>query len=100
MEAAAACPAGTSEVAAAALTRRSGGGGNSAVDVVQPLMDSVILAAATLDGLLYEFRVTDISSRGGGVSGGPSRGGGGGSVGGGPRALLEGEWALLGSNSL
>ena len=91
--------------AAVALSRRSGessssgsGGSGTAAGIAaggsRRNVDSVVLAAATLDGLLYEFRVTDLIAGGGGGG----RAGGGGEKG--PRAFLEGEWALQGSNSL
>ncbi|GAX73703.1 hypothetical protein CEUSTIGMA_g1155.t1 [Chlamydomonas eustigma] len=81
-------------------------------------VDSVMLAVATLDGLLYEYHISDLlisnsssNIRGGGLNRTTSGGGSShqsGVVGSGPltlstagpKAVLEGEWALQGSMML
>ena len=56
-------------------------------------VDSVVLAVATLAGLLYEYTVTGLL--GGGTVSPAGTGAGGDTV-----VVLEGEWALQGSTSL
>ena len=114
---------GTSDHASAVLGRaaslsgaRSGGSGSRRSTSLS--VDAIFVAVATVDGLLYEYHVSDLMLATGGGGGGRSLssspssssapssysaaaiGGGGGSGGIGPKAVLEGEWALQGSVSL
>lgn len=100
-----------SQPAAAAVAPSSSSRASSVSGGAARPVDSVVLAVATLAGLLYEYTVTGLL--GGGASGaaGIGAGGGvgsdadaaaekGGSSSNGPRVVLEGEWALQGSTSL
>ncbi len=58
-------------------------GASLGVRVVRGTFDSVVLAVSTLEGLLYEYRISEL-----------------GSTHSAPKAVLEGEWALIGSPSL
>ena len=80
--------------AAAAVAPSSSSRASSVSGAAARPVDSVVLAVATLAGLLYEYTVTGLL--GGGTAASPAGMGARGDT----VVVLEGEWALQGSTSL